>query len=152
MNSYYFDSSALVKGYVAETGSDWISQIMANATDTIYTANISGPEVVAEIFGCAHTGSITITDAQLAVAHLKIDFRTYYQVLEITEPIINSAMILAEKHNLLGYQSVHLATAFALQVKRGFLSLPPVIFVCADQKLNAAATAEGFVVENPNDH
>jgi predicted nucleic acid-binding protein len=136
MMSYYFDSSTLVKGYVAETGSDWISQIISNANNTIDIASIS----------------FDITDAQLAIAHLKVDFRTYYQVLEVTQLIISSAMVLAERHHLSGYQSVQLATAFALQVRRGFLSLPPVIFVSADEKLNAAATAEGFVVENLNDH
>jgi len=30
--------------------------------------------------------------------------------------------------------------------------LPAPVFLCADDRLNAAAAAEGLVVDNPNDH
>ena len=32
------------------------------------------------------------------------------------------------------------------------LSLSPITFACADDQLNAIATAEGFVTDNPNLH
>jgi uncharacterized protein len=31
-------------------------------------------------------------------------------------------------------------------------NLPPIIFVSADNELNMAASGEGLVVENPNNH
>lgn len=39
-----------------------------------------------------------------------------------------------------------------LHVVRNSLSLSEITFVCADDQLNVAAVAEGFPVENPNNH
>jgi len=41
---YYLDSSALVKRYVAETGTDWVIDLCAPvAGHTLYTVRISYP-------------------------------------------------------------------------------------------------------------
>ena len=68
----------------------------------------------------------------------------------MTEQLVNLAMTLAEGHGLRGYDSVQLAAALALQATREALDLSAVTFVCADDRLNAAAVAEGLSVENPN--
>jgi hypothetical protein len=46
--------------------------------------------------------------------------------------------------------TLQLAAALELQTVRVANSLSPITFVCADDKLNAAAAAEGVSVENPN--
>ncbi len=152
MSHYYFDSSALVKRYLNETGTTWVRSLFGSSSNTVYTVRISGAEVVAAIFRSVRIGSIAASDADAAVVQFKADLSIRYQMVEVTEPIIDSAMLLAEKYGLRGYDSVQLAAALILQRLRMFLSLPPIIFVCADNKLNAAASAEGFMVENPNDH
>ena len=51
MGHYYLDSSALVKRYVAEAGTNWIQNLCAPGADhTLYTIRISGAEVVAALF------------------------------------------------------------------------------------------------------
>ena len=46
MGHYYFDSSALVKRYVAETGTNWTNGSCAiGAGNTLYTVRISGAEI-----------------------------------------------------------------------------------------------------------
>ena len=62
------------------------------------------------------------------------------------------AMTLAETHALRGYDALQLAVAVevnALSVQSG---LSPMIFVAADDDLNAAARGEGMIVQNPAAH
>jgi len=50
MSAYFFDSSALVKRYVREKGTDLVKAIIdPDAANEIYIARISGAEVVAAI-------------------------------------------------------------------------------------------------------
>jgi predicted nucleic acid-binding protein len=122
----------------------------ADAGHTLYTVRISGAEIVAALFLRARTGSLALADAQAAATQFQADFRGRYQVVEVTEQLVDLAMTLAERHGLRGYDSVQLAAALALQAARQALDLSAVTFVCADDRLNAAAMAEGLSVENPN--
>ena len=61
-------------------------------------------------------------------------------------------MLLARKHGLRAYDAVQLAAA--LDVSRLYQppGANPITLVSADQELNAAATAEGLAVDDPNAH
>lgn len=61
-------------------------------------------------------------------------------------------MRFAEVHRLRGYDAVQLGAAVELHVLREAAGLPPLVFVSADQPLNAAAASEGLVVDDPNRH
>ena len=50
------------------------------------------------------------------------------------------------------YDAIQLAAALELQAVRSLVSLSAIVFVCADNKLNTAAAAEGLPVANPNTH
>ncbi|MGA9350850.1 MAG: type II toxin-antitoxin system VapC family toxin [Anaerolineae bacterium] len=153
MGHYYFDSSALVKRYVAETGTDWIRRLCAlGAGHTLYTVRISGAEIIAALFRRTRMGTLAVADAQAAATQFKADLRNHYQIVEVTEQLIDLAMTLAEKHGLRGYDAVQLAAALELQAARAALSLSTITFVCADDPLNKAAKAEGLPAENPNDY
>lgn len=153
MAHYYLDSSALVKLYAAETGTAWVTTLCAPATGhTINLVRITGAELIAALFRRVQVGSLTLADAQLAAARFRRDLNSRYEIIEVTEALVNDAMRLAETHALRGYDSVQLAAALELQSVRAAFALPPLTFVCADQRLNAVATAEGLMVENPNDH
>jgi predicted nucleic acid-binding protein len=50
MPSYYFDTSALAKRYVAEVGSSWVQDICAQQSgQTIYTSVLTQPEIVSAL-------------------------------------------------------------------------------------------------------
>lgn len=153
MAHYYFDSSALVKRYVAEVGTSWVQALCAPAAGhVLYTVRISGAEIIAALFRRARTGTLSSADAQAAAMQFKADVRGDYQIVEVTEILVDRAMTLAEQHGLRGYDSVQLATALELQALRAVRSLPPLTFVSADDMLNNVAVAEGLAVENPNNH
>jgi predicted nucleic acid-binding protein len=116
-----------------------------------FVAAIAGVEIVAAITRRARSGSIKITDAALACAQFKQDFQATYQIIEITEEIISLGMSLAETKGLRGYDAVQLAAGCAVNALCLTSGLSPLIFVSADNELNAAASSEGLLVENPNE-
>jgi len=61
MAHLYFDSSALVKRYIREAGTPWISAVCeADSGHMLYTVRISGAEIVAAFFLRVRTGTLSI--------------------------------------------------------------------------------------------
>ncbi|MBK1988109.1 type II toxin-antitoxin system VapC family toxin [Sphaerospermopsis aphanizomenoides BCCUSP55] len=153
MTVYFFDSSALVKRYVAEIGSIWVESLFhPSLKNNVFIAAITAVEITAAISRRARGGNISPTDAKAVYSQLKNDLQSEYQVIEITDNIINSAMTLTEKHGLRGYDAVQLAAAQAINNLCIANNLHPLTFISADQELNNAAVHEGLVVDNPNNH
>jgi hypothetical protein len=153
MGAYYFDSSGLAKRYVNETGSVWVESLTDLASgNEIIISLATGAEVAAAICKRARTGAFKPADAAVALTTFKTEFKTHYFLVNLSNSIIDHAMNLAEKQGLKGYDSIQLATALELQADRSVTAAPPLTFVSADDKLNAAAQAEGLLVENPTNH
>ena len=153
MGAYFLDSSAVVKRYVRETGSDFVDELAASDNDnTIFLADIMRVEVAAAIARRLKGGSVAKQDARDALIAFDYDLASRYVPLEISPILLTDAMSLATKHALRGYDAVQLAAA--LKVNSDLLSdrLPTLTLVSADSELNDAATAEGLTVENPNDN
>ena len=153
MAVYFFDSSAIVKRYVKETGTGWVIGITNPAIgDSIYVARITGAEVVSAITRHSRGGGISHGDMTKAIAAFRYDFARAYRVLEITPALITRAMSLAETHALRGYDAVQLAAVLEVNDRCLDLSIPGPTLLSADKALNAAAGAEGLVVDDPNVH
>lgn len=151
MAIYFLDSSALVKRYINETGSAWVLGLFTpTLSNEFFVAAITGVEIVAAITRRARNGSVTVADAALVCNQLRSDLQTDYQVIEITEGIINSAMALAETQGLRGYDAVQLAVGCAINELCIANGLSPIVFVSADEELNLAAVNEELLIENPN--
>lgn len=95
---------------------------------------------------------MTGLEAADAVTDLRRDFLTDYAPVQINEALLLRAMDLIERYGLRGYDSLQLASAVQIAAERTALGLAAPIMVCADTALNAAATAEGLAVDNPNAH
>lgn len=153
MAVYFFDSSALVKRYAQETGSEWILALTEPAAGhSLYIARITAVEVVSALTRRQRGGSVSETDASTAMAAFRYDLSHQYRVIEITPTIITQAMQLAETHGLRGYDAVQLAAALIVQKMRETLGLPALELVSADGDLNNAAATEDLTVDNPNSH
>jgi predicted nucleic acid-binding protein len=150
---YFFDSSALVKRYAHETGSDWILALTEPAAGhSLYIARITAVEVVSALTRRQRGGSVSETDAATAIADFRHDLSHQYRVIEMTPTVITRAMQLAETHGLRGYDAVQLAAALIVQKMREILGLSALELVSADYDLNHAAGAEDLTVDNPNSH
>jgi hypothetical protein len=152
VSSYFVDSSAVIKRYIDEIGSAWVDSITAPDTGArLFVAAITGAEVVAAITRRHRGGHILATDASSAIARFKSAFAGDYLVVDVSRPLVEEAMILAERHGLRGYDAVQLAAAMQVQAGARIVN-ESIILVSSDAELNAAATREGLAVDDPNLH
>lgn len=153
MATYFFDSSALVKYYIDEMGSDWVEILIdAQPANEILIAETTGAEMVAAVTRRSRTGHITAPDTAIVISLFKNHFRSKFNSLVVRTIVIEVAMSLAETHGLRGFDSIQLASALTSNqtlVTRGH---PSLVFISADLALNQAATREGLSVDNPNHH
>jgi uncharacterized protein len=153
MSAFYIDSSGLVKRYLTETGSKWIIGLLKpSAKNTIFAARISGVGVVSAIARRRKGLSITQPNAKKAIFRFQRDFRKKLVKTNLTPQLVEAAMLIADKHELRGYDAVQLTSALEANRLRRNNGLSAITFVSADNNLNSAATAEGLAVDNPNNH
>ena len=153
MADYYFDSSALVKRYVSETGSNWVCGLLdPGLKHEAFIAAMTPVEIIAALARRARGKTIVQADAAIAILRFRADLRTSYQVVELTDALLTQAMSLAETYALRGYDAVQLAAALAVNALCVQNELPPLVFVSADGELNAVAAGSGLAVENPNNY
>jgi len=153
--SYYLDTSALVKRYAREQGSDWVRMLLdPSARHALYTIRLTGPELVAALARKARTGEMTTANAADAIRAFRADWdglgRTHYRVLAAGYVATGRAMDLVERHGLRGYDATHLAAALVVADVRRRRGLLALTFVSADNGQRQAAAAEGLPVDDPN--
>lgn len=152
MPAYFLDSSAVLKRYVAETGTIWVRALFDPIrANRVAIATITGAEVVAAVARRARGGGITAPDAAQIIGDFRLDFTADFELIEISGTLVDEAMRLAEQHALRGYDAVQLAAALAFHRVAATAALTATL-VSADHDLNAAAANEGLVVEDPTAH
>ena len=125
MAAYVFDSSAVVKRYVRETGTAWVLSLTdPGAGHAIYVARITGVEVVSALTRQARSGALDPTAAATALAQFRHDFAHQYYTVDITPTLIVRAMALVETHVLRGYDAVQCAAAVVVHTERQALGMP----------------------------
>jgi predicted nucleic acid-binding protein len=153
MAGFFCDSSAIVKRYVNETGSNFVDGLTdLKSGNVILLARITRVEVTSAIARRLKNASLTTAAAQNALAAFQHDLTNNYFTVEITPVLLSSAMSLATKHALRGYDAVQLAAALETNDERITNTLTPLTLLSADTELNAAAQAEGLNIENPNNY
>jgi uncharacterized protein len=153
MARYFIDSSALVKRYISETGSAWVLGLFdPTLNNEVFIAAITSVEIIAAITRRSRSGSISITDATITRNQFRSDLQKDYQIIEITENVINYGMALSEIYALRGYDAIQLAAGRAVNTLCIANGLPSITFVSADNELNRAVVSEGLKIENPNNY
>jgi len=149
---YFFDSAAIVKRYVNEQGSDWVSATLTTNSHA-YVAAISGVEVISSFARKVKGNYLSTLDAAAAISHFHYDFANLYLIVRIGDAVITRSMAVAETHALRGYDAVQLGATLEVNSRRLALGArTPLIFVTADVDLLSAADAEGLIIDNPDSH
>jgi predicted nucleic acid-binding protein len=145
MAVHFFDSSALVKRYRHEAGSDRVA-VLIDQAEQLVIARLAHVEVAAAIVRRARGATISPSDLAQVLAVLERDVTGSFDVVELDSATMQSAVNLAQTHALRGADAIQLACA-----TRARSSVAPrdFIMVASDQELNAAATAEGMNVVDP---
>lgn len=153
MASYFFDTSALAKRYIQETGSSWVGVICDDTENNlVFISDLTEIELVSAISRRAKGGTLATASAQSEIKNFDSDLREQYLAVAVSRHVLLAARDIVERHALRGYDAVQLASALECSKELTLLGLPPICFVSADVELLAAAMADGLQTENPSDH
>jgi uncharacterized protein len=150
LSLYFLDSSALVKRYVTEIGSEWIKSVAdPSARHTLIVARITWVETISAFARLKRENTLLETDLDLTIRTFQFDWHTQYQIVEVDAFLTQLAGKLLLNYPLRAYDSIQLAAALKLLPAIRHSSTP-YTFVTADDRLLSAAQAEGLQVCNPN--
>lgn len=135
----YLDASALVKRYVAETGSAAVGKLIDQA-EALGTSVISRAEVSAALAKAVRLKFVTRDAAASAMKQFTADWPHFIR-LQLTETLVARAASLAWEQGLRGYDAVHLATALVWHETLG----QPVLVATFDRQLWQGAQATGLI-------
>ncbi len=153
MRVYYLDASALVKRYLQEQGTAWLDELLAEPSPVRYVSTaLITVELTAALARAERERRISRAHRDRVATQAARECRMRLRQAEVTEDVLTAASGLALKYPLRAYDAVHLATAMIVRAQASDLPIAPPVFIAADRALLAAARAEGFQIENPNDH
>jgi len=139
----FFDSSALVKRYIEEKGSDKVHALLKEGS-IVVVSRLAYPEILAAITRRHKAGEIDTRPFERVKKAFKADWASF-AVVEIHKEIFQFVDEVIAKHALKGADSIHLSTA--LWLKKA--TKKDVVLVASDIELLKAAKAEKLGVCNP---
>ncbi|MBI2218791.1 MAG: type II toxin-antitoxin system VapC family toxin [Candidatus Rokubacteria bacterium] len=128
-----------MKLYVEESGTATVVAGVDRA-QAVATTRVTYAEARAALARHRRERALTARELRQAVAQLDREWGAY-NIVDVTEPLVQSAGALAERHALRGYDAVQLASALDLRAAGG-----DVEFCSFDTRLNRAARRERLVV------
>ncbi len=132
----YLDSSALVKLYLQEAETPAVEALVLKHDPLLFVSIVAYPEVLSTLARALRDHRISKPDHQLAKRRFLRDW-TRMNMVELSPSVLGLAPALIDKHGLRGFDAVHLCSAL-------WLGRP--YFLCFDQRLGAAALAEGLTL------
>lgn len=132
----FFDSSAFVKRYVRESGTDSVLAWCDAATE-LCLSGIAVPEIISALCRLQRDKRITLLQYRHLKALLMSDI-TDMAICDLTPEVIRNTVVCLESNVLRGMDAIHVGSALALHVD---------LFISADTRQCAAATVAGLRVE-----
>ena len=134
----YLDTSSLVKLYVEEDESFKVDALVKSSEVTA-TSIVAYAEARAAFARRFREKAFTKDEYNRLKEFFDKDWNRYL-ILSVTGDMIRLASDLAEKHALMGFDSIHLASALTL----GQELTSPIVFSCFDDNLQKASELEGL--------
>ena len=141
MSVYFFDTSALVKRYYHEAGTEQVDTLI-EGDNTIVITSLSVIEIASAFRRKYNRGELTRDEVDGLLTHFFEEALETFQLLPLEESFLEFSFELILEDDLRTLDSLQLSAA---------LSLPnetELIFVCADSDL--VATAKGYGLETIN--
>lgn len=135
----YFDTSALVKCYVEEAGTD--AALGLAARHAVVSSALAMVELVGALRRQEASRMLTRGQREAALLRLQVD-RTHWTLLEVDAQVVARAEALTRAQPIKTLDAVHLASVLILQAEIGLR--PP--FITGDTQQRRAAEALGLDV------
>lgn len=140
---HYFDSSALVKKYIREAGTENVLAMLSRASLRI-TSKLAYPEIISCLSRKKRDKELADSDHRKALAAFEDDWQSF-AIVEFQDELLPLMKQLTHKHPLKGADLVHLASLLWLQKA----ARESVVLVASDIMLLRAGKAEGVEIVNP---
>ena len=147
MSIQYWDTSALIKRYHIEKGSNRVNDLFAEIESGGSKGIISYLGVLESLSAITRRKEEIKGDYRKVIKGMLTEIMDKFTIVPIDNYIMELAMKLVIKHNLRSLDSIHLATALMISqyVEK------EVVFISSDSELLKAAKKEGFEIINPED-
>lgn len=136
----YLDTSALVKLYIEEAGSQEVKRAVEKSR-IVSTSRVAYVEARSGIARKHREREFSKEERDQVVKDLRQDWDNYF-IVELSESVAELGGELTSRHPLRGFDAIHLASALLLRNR----TCLEVSFCCFDERLRAAAEAEGLTV------
>ena len=144
---YYLDTSALVKLYVREPGTDRMLRLAGLAEGhTLVVLALARVEFRSAVRRRERAGDIPPESASELIGKLEDHWEKRYVIQPVTGAVMEEATALLDRQPLRAYDAVQLAGCLVLRATLG-VGVP--WFVCSDPELLETARAEGVSVLDP---
>lgn len=146
MASVYLDTSALIKLYIEEVGTERVVGVTDDFDGVqVIILDITPLEARSAVRRRQREGDISGADADRTLDRIEDDTSSSFLIQPSTSAVIEEAARLIDRHPLRAYDALQLAGCLVTRD-----SVPgPLTFVCADVRLCGAAGEEGLTVLNP---
>ncbi len=146
MTLFYLDSSAWLKRYFLEPGSDWMTRLFQSG-DLLASSVLGHIEVTSALARQQVPRKLDEEKLARLQKQLEEDWGDLAG-LPLTEEVVDRALRLARSYKLRGADAVHLATALGMNDTLAGTG-NSLVLVASDEELLAAAQQTGLAVANP---
>jgi len=141
---YYLDTSAVVKLYIREPGTERILRLASRQADhRLALLALTAVEFRSAVRRRERSGDIDHDGAAQTVAKFERHLESRFLRQTLSEPVVDIALGLIDRYPLRAYDALQLAGCLALRAVAGG---DDPSFVCADQTLLDAARSEGLSI------
>ena len=142
----YLDTSALVKLYITERGSERMMELASEDANSMATCAITQVEFHSAVDRRRRMDDLDEYEAERAVESFNKYFKSEVFRHAVDDQTLDLACALVHRYALRAYDAVQLAAClFLLRLS----ARDDLTFVSADRRLLTAARAEGLAVLNP---
>ena len=147
MSVYYLDTSALVKLYVREPGTEQMLRLADPAGGhALALLGLTRVEFRSAVRQRERAGDVAHDIADNLIDSMDGHLANFFLVQPLTDLVIEEAAALLDRHALKAYDAVQLAGCIMLRARLG----RHATFVCSDRQLVRAAEDEGMTVLDPS--
>lgn len=147
MPIYYLETSALVKLYVREEGTERLLSLANRSSDNqLAILSLAQVELRSAIRRRERNGEIPEIVASQMLQAFRYHLESRFVTQGVTDFVLDIACELVDRHTLRAFDAIQLAGYIVLRISSAS-ELPT--FVCADRALLNAAEQEGAPVLNP---
>jgi len=144
MDTYFFDTSALVKRYAPEPGTETVDALIESADSRIVISSLTVVEATSAARRKYNTGAYSERDVSSLLATFYREATAEFTIVPLDESAMAATFDLVLEHDLRTLDSLQLSSALRLAEE-----FDDFAFVCADRDLLEIGADRGLSTVDP---